>query len=67
MVVKIIQFGEIANGILNPVWARNLKEFNPVYVGYKEICFSRERVKMYFKNMSEFIMGKIWPEIKYEA
>ena len=32
-VVKRIQCGEIANGILNPVWARNLKEFSPVYVG----------------------------------
>ena len=37
----------VANGILNPVWARNLKEFSPVYTGYKHIFFSRERVNMF--------------------
>ena len=30
---KRIQCEEVANGVLNPVWARNLKEFNPVYAG----------------------------------
>ena len=45
VVVKGIQCGEVANGILNPVWARNLKkEFIPVYSGYKEIFVSRERI-----------------------
>ena len=39
-VVKRIQCGEIANGILNPVWVRNLKEFNQVYVGGIKKSFS---------------------------
>ena len=43
-VVKRIQFGEVANGILHSVWARNLKEFSPVYAWIRNF-FSRERVK----------------------
>ena len=44
-VAKGIQCGEVANWILNPVWARNLKEFSPVYTeGYKQLFFSWEKV-----------------------
>ena len=32
-VVKRIQCGEVANGILNPVWARNLKKLSLLYAG----------------------------------
>ena len=64
-VVKRIQCGEIANGILNSMWARNLKEFSPVYAGVSRNFFQQERVNIISVKHIEFTVhyGKI--DIKF--
>ena len=55
-VVKRSQCAEVANGILHPVWARNLKEFSPVYAGGIKKFFSAGkglRIDQYSANIAQ--------------